>query len=384
MESHKDQNQSKLNVLFGDEIGSNEQSSLHLKFTINKKRAHLQAQKLKQLALNQAETSSSLVFVFPCIEENQDSLINLLESIFTSTSNTKISSYIHPHFTEGRLAFQTIKNQDKVVLVVRPTGDLADIITGQIGFLVSTDQTKEIVTNQENSIVVDIKSINTFGDIEEWMQSGDSFIGALLKSLKLDVTLNIHQELLISVIELLEALDPVFVNSPLGFLQFFTNFNIDMQFAGSQELPDHIRSGLFSSGKFKHGMSVAEDSSEADKTFWRGLAKYVEPGVEIYLTLEDTIALSLETKLPAFGTHLTRHIKLEEPAIQQNEVEPETEVEVKAAAAVEQQDEAQGEAQEDAQEDAQDEAQEDAQDDQDGEDAQEPQGTEEAQDEQEA
>jgi len=62
MESHKDQNQSKLNVLFGDEIGSNEQSFLHLKFTINKQRAHFQAQKLKQLALNQVDTSSSLVF----------------------------------------------------------------------------------------------------------------------------------------------------------------------------------------------------------------------------------------------------------------------------------------------------------------------------------
>ena len=309
MEASKDQNQSKLSVLFGDEIGSNEQTSLHFKFTINKQRAQSQALKLKQLIANQAETSSSLIFVFPCIEENQDALINLLEGIFTSSSNTKISSYLHPHHTEGRLAFQTIKNQDKVILVVRPTGDLADIITGQLGFLISTEQSTEIVMKQENSVVADIKSINTFADIEEWMQGGDSFIGALLKSFKLDLTLNIHHELLVTVIELLEALDPAFANSPLGFLQFFKNFNIDMQFAGSQELPDSVRSGLFSSGKFKDGFCVAEDSSEADKTLWRGLAKYVEPGVEIYLTLEDTIAVSVETKLPAFGTHLTRNIK---------------------------------------------------------------------------
>jgi len=304
-------NKSKLSVIFGDEIGSNQQSSLHVELTLNKQKAQAQALKVKQMILNQVETATSLTFAFPCLEANQDTLINLLEGIFNGTAHTKMSSDIHHHYTAGRITYYFIKNQDKVILVIKPEGELSEIISGQLDFILSTEGMKDVIDNQQNRVLIDAKSINTFSDIEEFMQNGDSFIGALLKSLKFDLTLDIHQDLLSSIIEILQALDPVFASSPIGFLQFFKNFNIDVQFSSSQELPDNIRADLFSKGNIKNGLAVKESSPENDKKFWRSLVGLIEPGVEVYLTLEDVLALHLESNLPGFGGHFTRNIKPE-------------------------------------------------------------------------
>jgi len=185
------------------------------------------------------------------------------------------------------------------------------MIAGQLDFVLSTEGMKDVVDNQENCILINLKSMNTFSDIEESMQNGDSFIGALLKSLKLNLTLDIHENLLSSILEILQALDPVFSSSPIGFLQFFKSFNIDVQFGSSQELPDNIRSQLFSNGQIKNGIGVGEKLPETDKKFWRSLASLVESGVEVYANLEDVLALHIESNLPGFGAHFIRNIKPE-------------------------------------------------------------------------
>jgi len=300
-------NESKISVLFGDDIAENDQKSLfQIVINVGKGSANQQANTLKALTLNQVETNNSLIIVFPCASEDQEKLAQKLHDLFNGTAKSKMGEDCTWAYSSGKIQYQIVNTGDKVILVVRPGDDIEALILGQVNQFLDLG-IKEIVETQQNKITLTARSLNTFGDITNLMGEGNSFFSALLKSLKVDLVFSMDQNLLTKVVQVIQLIDPSLEQSPLALIQYFKSFDIELKFSSTDELPNQIRTHLYRK-QAQHGLAISQHLPEADKQVWREFTKLIEPGVEIYVTLEDIAALHIKSDLPEFSKQFLREI----------------------------------------------------------------------------
>ncbi len=300
-------NESKISVLFGDDFGDHDyKSSFEIAIDLNKDKAIQQANSLKALALNQVETNNSLVFVFPCAQQDEEKLTQLLTSVFDGSAKTKMGDDLASFYSAGKIKYQVINAGGKIILAIRAGSDIEPLILGQINQILDMGA-KDIVEKQQNKITISGKSLSSFGDINDLMGEGNTFFSALLKSLRLDLILSIDQNLLTRVIQLAQALDPRLEQSPLALIQYFKSFDIELKFNGTDDLPNQIRTHLYKN-QLQRGLVVSSAMGENDKVFWKDFAKVLNPGTEVFITLENIAAVHIKSNLPEFSKHFLREL----------------------------------------------------------------------------
>jgi hypothetical protein len=74
-----------------------------------------------------------------------------------------------------------------------------------------------------------------------------------------------------------------------------------VKFGSADELPEDIKKQFFA--KIKDGLAAKPTHSEGQKAWNKKMSTYIEPGFEVYATLENILAVSLKTRLPGFARH---------------------------------------------------------------------------------
>mmetsp|Transcript_4523 Transcript_4523/g.3738 ORF Transcript_4523/g.3738 Transcript_4523/m.3738 type:complete len:102 (-) Transcript_4523:376-681(-) len=92
-----------------------------------------------------------------------------------------------------------------------------------------------ILSSQTNKITLELKSKNTFHDIEQYMQETDNFVTSLLRSFLADLQLDFDEELLTKVGEIVKNIAPT---EALDIIKFFKNVNMSLSFRSLDEVPD--------------------------------------------------------------------------------------------------------------------------------------------------
>mmetsp|Transcript_4524 Transcript_4524/g.3739 ORF Transcript_4524/g.3739 Transcript_4524/m.3739 type:complete len:121 (-) Transcript_4524:4-366(-) len=111
---------SDVKILFGEEIGNDEQSLVKLELIASKNAAQEQVNQLKESIQNAAETDDALFFRFPCNEENAGRLEEILTGLFNGINETRMCKDLTKWSAAGLMKYDVINQGDKVVLIVRP------------------------------------------------------------------------------------------------------------------------------------------------------------------------------------------------------------------------------------------------------------------------
>jgi len=181
----------------------------------------------------------------------------------------------------------------------------------------------QIIDNQVNSIAFQARSLHTFNEVEDQMAKGQPFATAFLRSLKLELDVNLHKELFGIVFEIAGAMIPNLEQSPFALAKVFNGLNLEFKFASTDSLPDDIKKH-FNPHFLKNGLALklhthhhhhghahgtGEPKPENVHPFFSHLVELVEPGVEAHFVAAEYAAISLDTKLPGFEKHFHRNLK---------------------------------------------------------------------------
>eukprot|EP00330_Aristerostoma_sp_ATCC50986_P004428 CAMPEP_0114589396 /NCGR_PEP_ID=MMETSP0125-20121206/11847_1 /TAXON_ID=485358 ORGANISM="Aristerostoma sp., Strain ATCC 50986" /NCGR_SAMPLE_ID=MMETSP0125 /ASSEMBLY_ACC=CAM_ASM_000245 /LENGTH=253 /DNA_ID=CAMNT_0001786247 /DNA_START=87 /DNA_END=848 /DNA_ORIENTATION=+ len=250
-------NTSKFNVLIGEEIGSNEQSSFNLNIQASKDKANSTIEEVQALigdsSVNVAQTAT---FIFPCSSANVDRLAELVEKLFTDPDCCEPAKKSFVKFAqEGIISYNVIKGEERVLLVVNPGETVQPKIQGQIQMAAMFGGA---LLQQATEIDLTLKSLNTFNDIEQGMQDGHSFLATILKSLQATLQLNVPSDLIDKALTIVGGFQPGLAESPIQLLRTFISLGFDLQFKSSDNLPDQVKGKLEGAKGLKKGLALPE------------------------------------------------------------------------------------------------------------------------------
>jgi hypothetical protein len=213
-------NKSKLEVLFGEEVGSNDQSHILLDVEIGKNKAQAQIDMLKNLTQHQCDVQNGLVLVFPTTFNHSVSLAEMLEESFKGKYDTPMCKDLTKWAEQGLLTHRVIQAGDKVILVLKPSEMMEQQILGPVSMILSMGG-QDIIENETNTVNVQVRSLNTFNDVEDDMAKGTTFIASICRSLKAEIDFTLDKNLLDKVLEIVSTTAPDLLATPLASLKIF-------------------------------------------------------------------------------------------------------------------------------------------------------------------
>lgn len=83
--------------------------------------------------------------------------------------------------------------------------------------------------------------------VQKQLLTGERIGSILMKNMKFEMDLNLHQDLAEKLKGLVESIDPEYLDSPpMMMVSYFKNYDIDLAFNSTADLPDAIKNKVAS------------------------------------------------------------------------------------------------------------------------------------------
>lgn len=160
------------------------------------------------------------------------------------------------------------------------------------------------MTNEDNKIRIDLSSNRSFEDLNAEVSAGNKFITGVAKSLKGEFFLSYNPNFVKKLSDIAEKFK-IKVPKEILFVLGLKNFTTEFKFENWEEVPEGIQEFLENNTQ-ADGFALPKE--ELLKKVFGPLVELINPGWELYGTLENAVALKVNANFPGFTSNLLRKI----------------------------------------------------------------------------